>query len=367
MDLLILGAGTRPAAFSALRAGRRPACADLFSDADLAASCPSARIEAADYPDALLAFADGIAPTEWLYTGALENRPDLVDAISRRHRLLGNSGATLRSIRDPVALGEAVRASGLMAPEVRPDPAGLPRDGSWLRKPLASASGRGIRPWTGGEPSRTGCYFQRRIEGIPLASIHVGDGSGAELAGITRQILGRPGRPFAYVGSIGPWPVEPEARDRVARLGRAVASAFGLVGVFGIDFVLADGHPWPVEVNPRYTASVEVLEWALGRSILADHLRASGSDAPAGSRPVGDRPAFVAKAIVFADRPGTWAEAATGPGPSGFPEIADIPRLGTTFQAGEPVFTAFAAGPTESDCLASLARESERWPLRPGC
>ena len=39
--LLLFGASVRAAAFSALRAGLRPWCADLFGDADLQARCPA--------------------------------------------------------------------------------------------------------------------------------------------------------------------------------------------------------------------------------------------------------------------------------------------------------------------------------------
>lgn len=365
MDLLILGAGVRPAAFSALRIGLKPICADLFSDADLASSCPSARIEPGDYPDGLLAFADRIGPIDWLYTGALENRPDLVDAISRRHRLLGNPGATLRAVRDPVALAGAFRAAGLEAPEVRRDPVGLPCDGSWLRKPIASGSGRGIRPWLGEEagPGRSSCY-QRRIDGLSLASIHVGDGSTARLLGITRQLVGRPGHPFAYAGSVGPWPIPDQERGRVERLGHVVASAFGLAGIFGIDLILRDGHPWPIEVNPRYSASVEVLEWALGRSLLAEHLRVFGREADGGGHPPSGPDGCVGKAIVHADRAGAWALEADREATSGpllFPEIADVPRPGTAFRPGEPVLTVFARGSTPEVCLGELDRRAERW------
>ena len=56
-------------------------------------------------------------------------------------------------------------------------------------------------------------------------------------------------------------------------LGDALASAFGLAGWFGVDYILRDEIPWPVEINPRYTASVEIHELATGRSLLC---RASG-------------------------------------------------------------------------------------------
>ncbi|HEV3202856.1 MAG TPA: hypothetical protein VGY77_00665, partial [Gemmataceae bacterium] len=52
--LLIFGAGTRAAAFSALRAGLRPWCADLFHDADLQAHCPSIALTRREYPKGFL-------------------------------------------------------------------------------------------------------------------------------------------------------------------------------------------------------------------------------------------------------------------------------------------------------------------------
>ena len=48
------------------------------------------------------------------------------------------------------------------------------------------------------------------------------------------------------------------------KLGTVLAQAFRLVGLFGVDGVLDAERFWPVEVNPRYTASVEVLEGATG-------------------------------------------------------------------------------------------------------
>ena len=48
--LLIVGASARAAAFSALRAGLRPWCADLFGDDDLRARCFAQRCDSANYP-----------------------------------------------------------------------------------------------------------------------------------------------------------------------------------------------------------------------------------------------------------------------------------------------------------------------------
>ena len=48
------------------------------------------------------------------------------------------------------------------------------------------------------------------------------------------QEIGRPGAPFAYVGSLGPWPIAPIVQERLEILGGSLATAFGLVGLFGV-------------------------------------------------------------------------------------------------------------------------------------
>ena len=75
--------------------------------------------------------------------------------------------------------------------------------------------------------------------------------------------------PFHYCGSVGPLSLAPQVRARFAQLGEVLVELFPLRGLFGVDCVLKDSVPWPVEVNPRYPASVEVLEYATGLAALA--------------------------------------------------------------------------------------------------
>ena len=69
----------RAAAFSAQRAGFAPQCADCFADADLARRFPTTRVD--NYPDGLAAPAAEAPFGGWMYTGGLENCPDLVDQV----------------------------------------------------------------------------------------------------------------------------------------------------------------------------------------------------------------------------------------------------------------------------------------------
>ena len=58
----------------------------------------------------------------------------------------------------------------------------------------------------------------------------------------------------------------PEQFNAIAKA--LVENAPGLNGLIGLDFRLSGDQFWLTEVNPRYTASVEVLELASGRSVL---------------------------------------------------------------------------------------------------
>jgi predicted ATP-grasp superfamily ATP-dependent carboligase len=359
---LIVGASARAAAHSALRAGLTPCAADLFADRDLAAAARCARVALADYPEGLLDAAAAFPPGPWVYTGALENRPDLVDRLARVRPLWGNGAETLRSVRDPFCVARALREGGLPATDVRPDPGGLPRDGSWLRKPLRSAGGLGIAPLvddTDGPPS----YFQQRIEGTTASAVFVGQRTHADLVGVTRQLLGRPGAPFAYRGSLAPWPIAPGIQSQIERIGHVLAGAFGLVGLFGVDLVLDGERAWSVEVNPRYTASVEALELALRRPLLAEH-RDACEGGPSGPVPAaGGAPRFVAKEILFAtaDVVITVGAVPVRLGSFEVPEAADIPADGTRFATVEPGLTVFAEGASPDEALARLADVRRRW------
>lgn len=366
MPLLILGASARAAAWSAVRAGLSPVGADLFADRDLATVAPCARVDRGSYPEGLLQAADTFPPGPWMYTGALENRPDLIERLAERRALWGNSPESVRAVRDPVAVAEALQAADLPVIEVRLSPVGLPRDGSWLRKPIASAGGHGVVPFETGrgdsEPVSTGpCYYQRRVIGQSLSAVFVAARGGATLAGVTRQLIGRPDLPFAYRGTLAPWPVPAGVVRRIEKIGSVLAARFDLVGLFGVDLLLTDGgRPWLVEVNPRYTAAVEVIELALGRSLLDDHRRAC--DGQHDDRPhfPGVRPArFVAKEIVFAESDGVFGafdeQGATTAEPFRVPRAADLPGPYTPFKAGEPVLTVFAEGPSPGETLRNLA------------
>src|SRR5262249_51571245 len=124
------------------------------------------------------------------------------------------------------------------------------------------------------------------------------------------------------------------------------------------------GVPWPLEINPRYTASIEVLEYATGFPAVGWQRYVFDRSAPK-PRPVSSEisSSLIGKAILFAKSPlafpreGPWLGTLRSPA-SVFdpPAYADIPPAGQQIRAGRPILTLFVRGNSPEACLDSLQR-----------
>jgi predicted ATP-grasp superfamily ATP-dependent carboligase len=369
-DLIVIGASARAAAFSALRAGLRPWCVDLFADSDLKARCPALALPAREYPDGFVKVLRQAPVVPWLYTGGLENRSRLVRKLAELRPLWGNDAGVLASARSPSKVQKLLWARGIPCPQVCLDAHEVPAHGWWLVKPRNGAGGVGIRFWRHEEDmsrQQKPVYLQEYIEGEACAAIYVGDGRAARLLGATRQLVGETwlhAAPFHYCGSIGPLCLTPPVREALACLGEALTRGCGLRGLFGVDCVVIAGIPWPVDFNPRYTASVEVLEYATGIPALALHRSVfdTGTAGPV-ALPLPTSPDVIGKAILFAKQAitfphaGPWSDTLRSTRPiDNLPAFADIPHANTRIGAGRPILSFFASADSEEACLACLRR-----------
>lgn len=353
MQLAILGASARAATFSALEAGYGVVAADLFADADLAERCPATKVET--WPNG---FADWLAEQEvdgWLYTGGLENYPELVDTMATIAPLLGNRGDVLRKIGSPKLLCDCLALAGCLMPETS-DIAPGDSEVGWLKKSLRSCGGLEIERYESpskhpqANDNKSAHYYQRWVAGLPVSAVYVAAGGECTLLGLTEQVIDRRwthGGEFQYAGSIGPLEPDPD-RDRMLVLaGETLARKFSLTGLFGIDFVMdAERKPWVIEVNPRYTASMELVEQITGLSMLATHVMAcTRGELPASPVPKSTR--GYGKAYLFAQRELTIKNCPTV-------AMADIPSVGRTIAAGQPIATVFAEASEKRDVEAEL-------------
>ena len=317
-------------------AGRDAVAFDLFGDLDLRAR----RVVTAGGLTALVDAALAEPPGRVVYGASFENHPALVARLAERHTVLGNPPETLRAVRDPARLAA-------VAPAFPPisSTAAVDRTRRWLRKPLRGGGGTRVRDWRGGA-LRAGTYLQQRIDGVPCSAAAIGDGADAVVLGLTEQLVGRRAfgvRGYRWCGNITPPRFAhaaflEQARETCSRLARA----FGLRGLFGVDFIWDGERAWTLEVNPRPTASLELFDGAA--DAFAAHLRGELPDIEPSTRTAG-------KAVLFATRDVTIADSerwlALG--------VRDVPHPGERIAAGRPICTLLTKAP---DPLAALEAQA---------
>ena len=387
--VLIAGLSTRAASDSAVAAGFAVTAVDAFGDLDLHPS-----VRAVSLPrdlgvpfsaDAAARAGADCAADAVVYLANFENEPDAVRTLAAGRPLWGNPPDVLRRVRDPRLVMTAFREHGIHAPAIRlsandpndsndpndPNDSNDPNDpndpNDWIVKPFASGGGRGVRLWKGGRVSDD-CYLQEYVQGVAASVVFVSAGGVAVPIGVSRQLIGDAAfgaDRYRYCGNIlapaGDPVFEDDEKllDRACALASAVTTSFGLVGVNGVDFVAAGGEAHPLEVNPRWSGSMELAERAYQRSIFGMHADACACGAlPEFDLRRARRSArAVGKAILFAREPVTMGDTRTWLADA---TVRDVPQPGERIAAGRPICTIFAEADDDSGCYGALVRRAER-------
>lgn len=381
--VVVLGASTRAGVFSVLRAGFEPYAIDQFADADLKYVTSVESVDSLSMtPDSTdspaLSALQKYAGIPILYAGGMENQPQLLDQLEQKHSIWAADRAAIEKVRQPKQLADGLTnvRQRVLPVQAGNDPP--PRDGTWLIKPIASAGGQGISVWDESTPHDKldeKHYFQKRVVGNVYSALFIAEKAPGDVrfVGLTRQLVGCPelhAGPFAWCGNIGPAFLPVEAEFLIRRWGNILKWKFGLSGLYGIDFIVDEaGAPWLIEVNPRMTGSVEILELACGMQLLADHVACYDSSAASFARefaapPPPPQDERLGRAILYAPyrlksnipltQPIVWNTA---------PPIADIPEPGKVIEAGRPVCSVYAWGTNIDDVtdkLFAAAREVEQ-------
>jgi uncharacterized protein len=356
--VLIAGLTTRALAESAVRAGATIVTVDYFGDLDQARVCEThpLRAHGRGYSAAaILEVARGLAYDAVVYCGGLENHPSVVAELARGRVLLGNTPDTLSRVRDPGGLFRYLASRGFAVPDTRVATDPLPATGRWLLKPARGGGGQGVRPWTGQRPAASQ-IVQELVDGVSGSASFVANGRRSVVLGWTEQLHAPRG--FRYAGNIMPLAGNAAALEEVVGIAEALTQEYGLRGLNGFDFMLRAGRPVVLEVNPRYCASMELVERASSASLFGLHVAACRDQLPA---PFAEPPRVWGKAIVYASRtvatPDTtmWLEQ----------DIRDVPHPGEVIRAGHPICTVIASGSTRPDCEGALRSAAAR--IRAAC
>jgi predicted ATP-grasp superfamily ATP-dependent carboligase len=373
VSVLITGLSTRAIAESAVRGGHQVVTLDYFGDRDQRALVENYAL-ARDFglrfsARGLLQASRCLELGAVVYISNLENHPEVVKELSRGRVLLGNAPTVLYRVRDWHTLRAFCHKAGIAYPTTLlpgEDTGNLaPGERGWLRKPVRSGGGHGIRPWAG-EPLDEAHILQAYVVGRSASAAFVADGQRSVVIGLTEQLIGRRelgARGFAWCGNILPLTLPPDERilvlETVERMAAQLTRHFGLRGVNGIDLVIADGcpHIFLLEVNPRYTASMELVERAYGLNVFSLHLEALGGQLPDFSlaEHLHSQGLYVGKGIVYARQAVTMPDTAEW----AMRDRRDVPFPGERIEAGHPVCTVLAEGTGRDTCWNRLLAGTE--------
>ncbi len=305
----------------------------MFADTDLARRCEVTQVS--PYPDGFEAWLAATECDGWLYTGALENHADLVDRLAVSRPLYGHRGDILRPVRDPLRLQSVLGRHGIRFPTtvLAAGPQAPPRH---IAKTCVG--------------SERESYWQQFVEGTSLSAVF----RGPQLLGVTRQLVGEAwagAGQFQYCGTLTPWPLATRKLSALEQIGQVLHGQFDLTHLFGVDLVDDGDELWVIEINPRYTASMEVVEQSQAISVF----RADQTASPAtshGATCYGKVVLFAKAPLVVSARLSDTLLQQTGDLP--WPTIADIPNAGTEINTGQPVLTLFTKGSSCEEVMSRL-------------
>jgi predicted ATP-grasp superfamily ATP-dependent carboligase len=351
--ILIAGFSGRALAQSARRAGYAPLVVDCFGDTDtreaaLAHVCLPARVQVGFVRRPLLAALEQLAssgpvpPAGLILGGGFECNPKLVAALAERFTLIGNSAEVIRRVKSPPDFFQALTRLGIRYPETRMDPPGDPA--GWLMKRIGGSGGLHIHRCPSRFEPDSRRYFQRDCPGEAVSVLAVTSRRGTAVALSRQWASPLPRRPYRYGGAVSGIAVGADLEARLIDSSLAVLSEFDLVGLVSLDFVIHEGEPLLLEVNPRPGATLDIFDDAQA-SLFQAHIAACAGDNPAEILKNGwNPPRAAAAAYLYADS-----------SPVAVPHIdwpawsADRPAPGTTIQRRQPLATVTATALTSAD------------------
>ena len=218
--------------------------------------------------------------------------------------------------------------------------------------------------------------LQRYCQGRPASVAFAANGTDARILGLSEQLCGLEqfgAKPFLYCGNIAPLDFSSgsspgDAREqtlgKVRKMVSVITRECTLVGLNGIDFLLTDEPDVLfLEVNPRYSSSMELYRKVYGLDIFSLHVESFEGRLPEQHLLREENPSYSGpywgKAIVYAP----WDLLTKDTGVWFSKGIRDIPHPNEMIPAGAPICTVFAEGDSRSRCLEAL-KEKKDWVLR---
>lgn len=366
---IVVGASCRALAESLFAAGFEITALDFFADRDLKeiAEC----ISISSFDDELNL---NLLPTHGtlFLGGGTEHLGRLVRSLADRYPLAGPSLDQITQLRDRSSWTRWASVSGIAFP-VTFTPGEWMRmtvldrkSKRWLAKPIASGGGLGIAEIQTDDDlrfssdKRNDYLVQEWIKGESISAIYLANGrevcSMATFLSITEKQWDAT-TPFLYRGSFGPVQFSDSVQSKLQAYGETVFQELPWRGWIQADFIVdSANHLHLLEINPRWSASMELWERSANSNLARWWLDSEGCLPTAGSEPILKVIVYAKKAFLvdqlwsdkllnmrFENRHrnmGIWA--------------ADIPTPGAPIPEGGPICSLMTRSPELEQGLARL-------------
>ena len=351
--ICFVGCRVRPFMENSFLHGYEVRGADGFNDWDAARFgelAPNESMQGSCFPQILRQYRfAGDSPV--IFCGPVEIEPSLIDKASKEFTVLNPTSSAVAMCRNLAFLQEQA-LDGIRFPKVAFDSGG---EGGWLLKDSTSAGGVGVTDYTGSRCNRDR-YRQKFIAGVSIGATFL-SGDKTALMGLTRHIgqvkeFGQTG--YLYGGLCYPAVVDESVTDCIGRFGERVSAAASLTGWWGADFILTQDGPYLLEINPRFTASMELIAAAHAIDLVDTQVAAIKGDMikMIDSQMDGYRATAVcyAKEDCMFDGSHDWFELGA----------RDIPHNGSAIKKGEPVISLYADAGSADDCSRLLKEQAAR-------
>ena len=345
-NLILIGTSCRAAAQCAAAFNLPIQIWDMYADRDTEDYGKTHQITG--WNDSALDAVLSLPKSFLLPCGGLENQPQLWSALAAKHILLGPISEQLALLRDPRWLQQFCERQklGVRLPTSEFDlqqSVAPKRDSQtqWLIKSYSSCGGLKVRNYAG-SAFKIGTYLQERIGGDEFGVIVNCRGEKTHLIAATRPI--ESGHSFKYQGSVGPVKLPPVYAEPITDWFTQLALQIDYTGVLQADVIATENCVYLLEINPRWTAAMELVELSEPGSILRCFSSQEGETLPIDSKPTPAAGQVYSKQIIFADREIIVNQAmsdelyARGKRQDSF-WLADLPKVGTKIELGQPVYT----------------------------
>lgn len=182
-------------------------------------------------------------------------------------------------------------------------------------------------------------FLQEYISGLDVSCTTISNNVDAKIVSVNEQLIGKkflnaPSE-FIYCGNIVPANFDQTLSQNISEISLNLVKHLNLIGINGFDFVLKDGYPYLMEINPRIPGSINAAEVSLNRNLLNEHIICCLNPDEVIDIPHLDiNTNFVSKFIYFAPKLISHRKIE---GLKQIKYIEDIPALGRDIQPREPL------------------------------